>query len=151
MAKTHGNPQAFIRNATIACIAKRRRLIVIAKSTDKVGFPFGWNAFRISAARGPLAVQGIPFMRKIVLAAAAAGAALALSACSSEKAEDAAATASDAATDAAAAATEAATDAAAAATDAAAAASGAATDAAAAASGAADAAAAAASDAAKKM
>ena len=114
----------------------------------------GWLSARTeilvlrAAVRGPLAVQGIPHMRKMIFAAAIAGAALSLSACSS-KTEDAAATTADsAATDAAAGATDAAMAASTAATDAAAsastaaagaatAASTAATDAAAAASGAA--------------
>ena len=130
-------------DATSTCIAARRPLIDALKSTDEVVFPA-----RTCAVLGPLAVQGIPHMRKIVFAFAAAGAALALSACSEKAADEAAATASDAAataTDAAATATDAASGAAdAAATGAADAASGAAD----AASGAADAAAGAASDAA---
>jgi hypothetical protein len=62
-----------------------------------VGFPF--DPSLKADERGPLAVQGILFMRKIVLAAAVASAALALSACKKD-ADDVAAVASDAVTDA---------------------------------------------------
>lgn len=65
----------------------------------------------VKVARGPLAVQGIPFMRKIILAAAVAGAALSLSACKGSDAasSDAASSADSAASDASAAASDAAT------------------------------------------
>ena len=56
---------------------------------------------RPRAALGSLAVQGLPYMRKIVLAAAATIGALALSACSEQAAEENAADAEMMAEDAA--------------------------------------------------
>jgi hypothetical protein len=139
MAKTRGLRRLCGRIATISCITWRSALIVTPKSTNKVGFPFGCPEQSGDRAWSTFCSRNT-FMRKIILAA---GAALALAACSQEKADDAAAAASDAATAAASdaavatdAATAAATDAAAAGTEAAAAGSEAA---------------AAASDAAKKM
>lgn len=106
------------------CIAFDWRLSVRPKSACSSRL-----CVRLLAVRSPLAVQGLQYMRKIILAAAAAGAALTLAACS-EKTEDAASETADSAladadaaaseaADAAATATDAATDAAAAATDAA--------------------------------
>jgi hypothetical protein len=103
------------------------------KSAPWVDFPLGLV---------PCVVHSLfkePYMRKIIIAAAAAVGALALSACSekpAEEATEAAAEATDAASDAAAAATEAATEAAGA-SDAATDAAGGASEAAAAAAGAA--------------
>ena len=62
----------------------------------------------LHSLRGPLAVQGIQFMRKIVFAVAVASAALALSACKKD-ADDVAVVASDAVTDTAAMGSDAAT------------------------------------------